>query len=240
MQIVSAVSGTLLNAATVTVGGVCGALLGDRLPNRLHESLFGVLGLFTVLIGLEDVVNKGNPLILLGALLLGTIIGETANLEGKLTFFGDRLQGMFAKEGSTLSEAFVTSSLVFCVGPLSIIGSLDNGLKGDITKLALKSTLDGFSALAFGAALGWGVLLSVATILIYQGAISLGAHALAPVLNANPQTIVELTAAGGLILIAIGLKLLKIRDLRVVNMLPALIVSPALVLLVAAWPHFVH
>lgn len=240
VQILGAVSGTLLNAGTVTVGGVAGSLLGDRLPRRIHDSLFGVLGLFTVLIGLDDAINHGNPLILLGALLLGTLLGEAANLEGKLNSFGDRLQGMFAREGSTLSEAFVTSSLVFCVGPLSIIGSLDNGLNGDITKLALKSTLDGFGALAFGAALGWGVLLSVATILIYQGAISLGAHALAPVLNANPQTIVELTAAGGLILVAIGFKLLKMRDLRVVNMLPALLLAPVLVIVVAAWPHLFH
>lgn len=240
MQILGAVSGTLLNASTVTVGGIAGSLLGDRLPQRLHDSLFGVLGLFTVLIGLDDAVNHGNPLILLGALLLGVLVGEAANLEGKLNAFGDLLQKMFAREKSTLSEAFVTSSLVFCVGPLSIIGALDNGLKGDITKLALKSTLDGFSALAFGAALGWGVLLSVATVLIYQGAISLGAHALAPVLNANPQTIVALTATGGLILVAIGIKLLKIRDLRVVNMLPALLIAPILVILVAAWPHIVR
>lgn len=240
MQILGAVSGTLLNAGAVTVGGVLGSLLGDRLPKQLHDSLFGVLGLFTALIGLDDAVNHGNALILLGALLLGVLLGEAANLEGKLNAFGDRLQKLFAREGSTISEAFVTSSLVFCVGPLSIIGALDNGLQGDVTKLALKSTLDGFAALAFGAALGWGVLLSVATILIYQGAISLAAHALAPVLSANPQTIVELTAAGGLILVAIGLKLLKIRDLRVVNMLPALVVAPILVIIIAAWPHIMR
>ena len=240
MHILDSTSGTLLNAATVAIGGVAGALLGDRLPKRLHESLFGVIGLFAALIGLDDAINKGNPLILLGALLLGVLLGEAADLEGKLSALGDRVQGVFAKEGSTISEAFVTSSLVFCVGPLSIIGALDNGLNGDVTKLALKSTLDGFTALAFGAALGWGVLLSVATILIYQGAISIGAHAVAPALNANPQTIVELTATGGVILVAIGLKLLKIRDLRVVNMLPALVVSPILVFLVATWPHLVR
>lgn len=240
MQILGAVSGTLLNAGAVLVGGLAGSLLGDRLPQRLHDGLFGVLGLFTVLVGLDDAVNHGNALILLGALLLGMLLGEAANLEGKLNAFGDRIQKLFAREGSTISEAFVTSSLVFCVGPLSIIGALDNGLNGDITKLALKSTLDAFAAFAFSATLGWGVLLSVATVLIYQGAISLGAHALAPILNANPQTIIELTAAGGLILVAIGLKLLKIRDLRVANMLPALLVAPALAIAVASWPHIVR
>jgi len=232
-----AIDGTLLNAVTVLVGGLAGVLLGNRLPARMHDSLFSVLGLFTVLIGLLDALGTKNPLVLLGALLIGTLLGEAADLEGHLNRFGDRLQRMFAREGSTLSEAFVASSLVFCVGPLSILGALDNGLHGDVTKLAIKATLDGFGALAFGAALGWGVLLSIGTILVYQGSISLAAHALAPLLSANPQTLIELTATGGLILVAIGLRLLKIRDLRVANMLPALVISPLLVAALALWPH---
>lgn len=232
-----AISGTLLNALTVLIGGLLGTVLGDRLPERVHESLFGVLGLFTVLIGLLDAVTTKNPLILLGALLVGTLLGELGNLEGGLNRLGDRVQKALARDGSTVSEAFVTSSLVFCVGPLSILGALDNGLSGDITKLAIKATLDGFVALAFSAALGWGVLLSIGVILIYQGTISLSAHAVAPLLNGNPQTITELTAVGGLILVAIGLKLLKIRDLRAGNMLPALVLAPVLVAVLAVLPH---
>ena len=239
MAIFSAINGTLLNAVTVLLGGTLGTFLGDRLPSRIQDSFFGVLGLFTVLIGLLDAVTTKNPLILLGSLLLGTLIGELANIEDALNRFGDRVQRALAREGSKVSEAFVTSSLVFCVGPLSILGALDNGLKGDVTKLAIKATLDGFAALAFSAALGWGVLLSIAVILIYQGGISLGAHFIAPALSANPQTITELTAAGGLILVAIGLKLLKIRDLRVANMLPALVMAPVLVALVALAPRVV-
>src|SRR5215831_6716543 len=122
MEALRALDGTLLNALTVLIGGTLGALLGDRLPGRMHDSLFAVLGLFTVLIGLLDALATKNPLILLGALLLGTIIGEAADLDGRLTWLGDRLQRVFAREGSRLSEAFVTSSLVFCVGPLSILG----------------------------------------------------------------------------------------------------------------------
>ena len=232
-----AISGTLLNALTVLIGGLLGTVLGDRLPERVHESLFGVLGLFTVLIGLLDAVTTKNPLILLGARLVGTLRGELGNLEGGLNRLGDRVQKALARDGSTVSEAFVTSSLVFCVGPLSILGALDNGLSGDITKLAIKATLDGFAALAFSAALGWGVLLSIGVILIYQGTISLSAHAVAPLLNGNPQTITELTAVGGLILVAIGLKLLKIRDLRAGNMLPALVLAPVLVAVLAVLPH---
>lgn len=239
MALFSTLSGTLLNVATVIVGGVLGVLLGHRLPSRIQESLFGVLGLFTVLIGLLDAFTTKNPLIVLGALLLGTLVGEVLDLEARLNRFGDRVQALMARDGrpSRISEAFVTSSLVFCIGPLSILGPLDNGLLGDITKLAIKSTLDGFGALAFGAALGPGVLLSALVILIYQGGISLGAHALAPLLTSNTNVITELTATGGLILVAIGLKLLKIRDLRVANLLPALIFAPLLVALVAVLPH---
>jgi uncharacterized membrane protein YqgA involved in biofilm formation len=233
------VDGTLLNALTVLIGGLAGTLMGNRLPERIHESLFGVLGLFTVLIGLMDALTTKNPLVLLAALLVGTLIGEAADLQGGLNRFGDRVQRIFDREGSTISEAFVTSSLVFCVGPLSILGALDNGLHGDITKLAIKATLDGFAALAFSAALGWGVLLSIGTILVYQGLVSLGAQAIAPLLATNPQTITELTATGGLILVAIGLKLLKVRDLRVANLLPALVIMPLLVAALTLWPKLV-
>jgi uncharacterized membrane protein YqgA involved in biofilm formation len=237
MAFLPPVNGTLLNALTVLVGGTLGALVGNRLPQRIHEALFGVLGLFTVLIGFMGALTTKNPLLLLGSLLLGVIVGEIINLEGGLERAGDWLQKRMARSGSTLSEAFVTASLVFCVGPLSILGSLDNGLSGDTTKLVIKATLDGFAALAIGATLGWGVLLSIITILVYQGGLSLSAHAIAPLLTSNPDAVIELTAAGGLILVAVGLKLLKIRDLRVANYLPALVFAPLLVAAVALWPR---
>jgi uncharacterized membrane protein YqgA involved in biofilm formation len=237
MAFISSVNGTLLNALTVLLGGIIGSLAGDRLPQRIHEALFGVLGLFTVLIGLLSAITTKNPLILLGSLLLGTIIGEIINIESGLERAGDWLQKRLAHSGSTLSEAFVSASLVFCVGPLSILGSLDNGLSGDTTKLVIKATLDGFAALAFGATLGWGVLLAIITVLLYQGGLSLGAHAIAPLLMSNADAITELTATGGLILVAVGLKLLKIRDLRVANYLPSLVFAPLLVATVALWPH---
>jgi len=246
----SSVNGTLLNTLTVLIGGSLGALIGDRLPVRFREALFGALGLFTVLIGLLDAITTKNPLIVLGALLLGVLIGETLNIERGLEWLGGwaqrRLTGGNATEAdaptspSRIGEAFVASSLVFCVGPLTILGALDNGLNGDITKLAIKATLDGFTALAFGATLGWGVLLSALTVLLVQGAISLAARAVAPALDANPAALVELTATGGLLLMAIGLKLLKVRDLRVGNWLPALVVAPLLVAALAYWQTVVH
>lgn len=237
MTLFTAVNGTLLNALTVLVGGVFGSLVGDRLPQRVHDSLFGVLGLFTVLIGLLGALATKNALLLLGSLLIGTLLGELINIESGLEHLGDWLQRKLARSGSTLSEAFVTASLVFCVGPLSILGSLDNGLSGDTTKLVIKATLDGFAAIAFGATLGWGVLLAIITVLLYQGGLSLGAHEIAPLLTAHIETITEMTAVGGLILVAVGLKLLKIRELRVANLLPALVVSPLLVTAVILWPQ---
>lgn len=229
VAILSSVSGTLINALTVLIGGTIGSLIGDRLPKRIHEALFGALGLFTVLIGLMSAFTTKNSLILLGSILLGVLVGEALNIERGLQRLGDWAQKKLARPGSTVSEAFVTASLIFCVGPLSILGSLDNGLRGDTTKLVIKATLDAFASLAIGATLGWGVLLSLVVILIYQGGLSLLAHTIAPALNANPDTIIELTATGGLLLVAIGLKLLNIRDLRVANWLPALVAAPLLV-----------
>ena len=235
----SATDGTLLNVATVLIGGTIGTLAGDRLPARVHDSLFGVLGLFVILIGLLDAFTTKNPLIMLGALVVGTMLGEALNIEAGLVHVGEWAQKRFAREGSTFSNAFVTSSLVFCVGPLSILGSLDNGLSGDFTKLAIKSVLDGLGALAFSAALGYGVLLSAGVILIYQGGISLAARFIAPALMANPRSITEMTAVGGLMLVAIGLRILNIRDLRVASMLPALALAPLLVAVLSLVPHFV-
>ncbi len=248
----SSVDGTLLNTLTVLIGGSLGALIGDRLPVRFREALFGALGLFTVLIGLLSALTTKNPLIVLGALLLGVLIGEALNIERGLERLGAwaqrRLTATPTASGtdsavaakataapSRIGEAFVTASLVFCVGPLTILGSLDNGLSGDVTKLAIKATLDGFTALAIGATLGWGVLLSALAVLLVQGAISLAARAVAPALDANPAALVELTATGGVLLMAIGLKLLKLRDLRVANWLPALLVAPLLVAALTLW-----
>ncbi len=219
----------MLNALTVLVGGLIGWKVGDRIPRRIAESLFSVLGLFTILLGLLDAFTTKNSLVVLGALLIGTLLGELADLDGALARFGDRLQSRFAQNGSPVGEAWVTSSLVFCVGPLSILGSFANGLHGDATTLAVKATLDGFAALAFSATLGWGVLLSIGTILVYQGALSLSASLLAPVLSTTPEAITELTATGGLILVALGMRLLKLREFRVASMLPALLVAPAIV-----------
>ncbi|HEX8597402.1 MAG TPA: DUF554 domain-containing protein [Chloroflexia bacterium] len=236
------ISGTLLNVLTVLVGGMLGLLVGGRLPERFQGIIFNGLGLATLLIGMQNALTTGNILVLLGGILIGGLIGEWLRLDYRLDNLGNYLQKRLAgdtnrKGSATFSEAFVTSSLIFCVGPLTILGSIQNGISGDITFLAIKSMLDGFAAFAFAASLGWGVLVSSVTVLVYQGALSLIASlAMSGVPSRDNPYIIEMTAAGGLIILGVGLRLLNIKELKLANYLPALAVAPALVWLLEHWP----
>lgn len=226
--------GTLINTLTVLIGGTLGTLLGHRFPQRMQETIFAALGLFTLFIGMSSAFATGNALIVLGSLLLGALIGETIQLEDKLERFGEWLRDKLVKNqargsGSRFVEGFVTASLVFCVGPLTIQGAIEDGLIGDYTKLAIKSMMDGFAALAFATTLGPGVLGSIIVILGFQGGISLLAS-LGTNLFTDPM-IAELTATGGVVLLAIGFRLLELKQIRAANLLPALFVAPAAVAL---------
>lgn len=227
-----ALSGTLLNAATVLVGGVLGTFLGDRLPARIRENVVRGVGLFTLAMGAKFALETSNLLYLLGSILLGGILGSLGDLDRRLGALGDALQRRFHREGrtSTVSEAFVTAAIVFCVGPLTFLGSIQNGLTGDASLLTIKSVLDGFTAVALAATLGWGVLLTIAVILVYQGGLALGAATLARALSETQ--LVEMNAVGGLLILGVGLKLLSIRDVKVADFLPAILVAPLLVAIV--------
>lgn len=228
-----ALSGTLLNAATVLAGGLLGTLLGDRLPVRVRENVVRGVGLFTLAMGTKFALETSNLLYLLGSILIGGILGVVLGIDDRLVALGDALQRRFHREGraSTVSDAFVTASIVFCVGPLTFLGSIQNGLTGDAGLLTIKSVLDGFTAIALAATLGWGVLLTVIVILLYQGGLALGASALSGVLTA--AQLVEMSAVGGLLILGVGLKLLSIRDVKVADYLPAILVAPILVAVVA-------
>lgn len=236
------ISGTLLNVFTVLMGGTFGLLVGGRLPERFQSIIFNGLGLATMLIGVQNALKTGNILILLGSILVGGLLGELLQLDQHLENLGSILQKRLAGDASgkgaaTFSEAFVTSSLVFCVGPLTILGAIQNGINGDISFLALKSMLDGFAAFAFAASLGWGVLVSGVTVLLYQGALSLLAWGLmSGVPNRDNPYIVEMTAAGGLIILGVGFRLLNIKELKLANYLPALAVAPTIVWVLEHWP----
>jgi uncharacterized membrane protein YqgA involved in biofilm formation len=165
---------------------------------------------------------------MLGAILLGGIIGSLIGVDARLNQLGEALQRRFARGGtSTVAEAFVTASIVFCVGPLTFLGSIQNGLAGDPSLLTVKSVLDGFTAIALAATLGWGVLLTIPLILVYQGGLALGASLFVGLLS--DLQLREMSAVGGLLIIGVGLKLLAIRDVKVADFLPAIIVSPLVV-----------
>jgi uncharacterized membrane protein YqgA involved in biofilm formation len=222
-------TGTLINAVTVFIGGVLGVMLGPRFPQRMQETVFASLGLFTMVIGFSSALATGNPLIVLGSLLLGALIGEWIRLDVRLEELGGWLQRRLAggddpAQASRFIQGFVTASLVFCVGPLTIQGAIEDGLTGDYTKLAIKAMLDGFAALAFAATLGPGVLASIIVILFFQGGISLLARMGSGVFT--EAMVAELTATGGVVLLAIGLQLLDIKKIRAANLLPALFVAP--------------
>jgi hypothetical protein len=225
---VGVLTGTLLNAATVLIGGLVGTVVGDRLPERLRENVVRGVGVFVVAMGVKFAIDTSNLLFMLGAILLGGIIGSLIGVDAWLTQLGETLQQRFARgRTSTVAEAFVTASIVFCVGPLTFLGSIQNGLAGDATLLTVKSVLDGFTAIALAATLGWGVLLTVPLILLYQGGLAVGASLFAGILS--DLQLREMSAVGGLLLIGVGLKLLAIRDIKVADFLPAIIVSPLVV-----------
>lgn len=230
------VTGTLINAGTVLVGTAIGTLVGERMPQRIRETVMDGLGLVTLLVGvyqglaafrppLTELPGDSFPVVLIGSILVGGIVGELVGIEKGLNGAGEALRRRFGGAQSRFTEGFVVASLVFCVGPLTILGSLQDGLFGDYSLLAIKAMLDGFAALAFASALGWGVGFSILVILVYQGGLSLAAGSVGDVFT--PITIGAITAAGGVLILAIGLRLLQVREIRVANLLPALAFAPA-------------
>jgi len=225
-------TGKLLNIATVLIGGVIGSLFGARIPEQLKSTVISGMGLFTAAMGLQMFLNTENPLIVLGALLIGTLLGEWWRIEEGLHRLGEFLERKFSREEEDGSNKFVrgflTASLLFCVGPMTILGSIQDGLTGDYNLLAVKSVLDGFASMAFASTLGVGVLFSTIIILIYQGGISLLAAQLDALVT--PSMMNELTATGGVILLGLAISsLLEIKKIRLGNMLPALAIAPLIV-----------
>jgi uncharacterized membrane protein YqgA involved in biofilm formation len=241
--------GTVVNVATVLAGSSIGVLLGNRLPQRTRDVVTDGLGLVTLLIGalsaatvrdhrLASAVGTSAPvLIVLGSLLIGGVAGSLLRVEDRLELFGSRLQtrlvgGSGSAERRRFVEGFVAASLLFCIGPLTVLGSLSDGLGNGADQLILKATLDGFASIAFAASLGWGVAASALVVLVVQGTLTLLAALLGDLLP--DAQLAALTATGGLLLVGVGLRLLRIRSVPVADLLPALAVAPLLVAIVAA------
>ena len=225
-------TGTLINVAAVLVGTAIGVLFGSRLPGTVQQRVLAGLGMVTLVLGIDNALAwreepKRLVLAVMFAVLVGGIAGELIGIEARLQRLGDRLQERFASDAdghSRISEAFFTASLLFCVGPLTVLGSIDDGLRGDIELLMTKSVLDGFASIALAAALGPGVALAALSVLVIQGGLSLGAGLFEDLLTGN--ALAALTSAGGVLIIGISLRLLEIKDVKVGNYLPALIFAP--------------
>jgi len=229
-------AGTLLNVATVLLGTTLGLLVGARMPSRIQSSLTAALGLFVLAIGTSMAIETfgsnvpaGEGLAVLAALLAGVVVGELLRLQDGLEALGAWFQERLSRgsEPSRVAAGFVTASLVFCVGPLTVLGSLQNGLSGDITLLSTKSLLDGVASIAFAAALGPGVYLSAITVLVIQGSIAGLAFLLSGVMDG--PTVTAISSVGGLILLGVGVRLLEVKSLPVANFLPALLLAPLFV-----------
>lgn len=238
--------GTVVNVVAVLAGAGLGVLLGHRLPDRTRTTVTEALGLVTLVIGalnvvaildrpFKDAVGDEWPLlVVLGALVLGGIIGSLARLEERLESLGGWLKTRLVRDQGAhgrFVEGFVTSSLLFCIGPLAILGALSDGLGEGREQLMLKSALDFFASVAFASTLGWGVAASALAVGVYQGAMTLAGVALGSVMP--DSLIASITATGGMLLLGVGFRLLEIRRMRVADLLPALVVAPLLTELVS-------
>lgn len=222
-------TGTLINLVAVIVGSLLGVLLGHRFPERIRQTVVAGLGLFTFGLGIQMFLKAENILVVLGSLLIGAILGEWWKIEDGLHSLGTWLEAKFMKGDNAgqakFVRAFLTASLLFCIGPMAILGSIDDGLKGNYQILAVKSVLDGFASLAFASSLGIGVMFSILPLLVWQGGITLLAFQVQSIFTASMMN--EMSATGGLILMAIAIgSLLEIKPIRSGNFLPALALAP--------------
>ena len=218
--------GTLINVVAIVVGTLVGFALKQRLPERISSIAVQCLGLVTALIGLKMVITTQNPLIILVSMVTGGILGELLRIEESLDKLGAKVEAKFSKEHGTFAKAFVTSTLLYCVGPMAIVGSLQDGLRGDYSVLLTKSVMDGIASVAFASTLGIGVLFSTLPLAAYQGGITIGASLLEPCLTSS--MINEMTATGGLLILGIAMNMLQIAKIRVGNLLPAILIAAIL------------
>ena len=242
--------GTLVNVVTVLVGSTIGVLVGHRLPERTRTVVTDGLGLVTLLIAAtsaaairndawaEAVGDSAPLLIVLGALLVGGIVGSLLRLEDRLEGLGGWLQRRLTPQDGSggrarFIEGFVTASIIFCTGPLTILGSITEGVGQGADQLLLKSALDGFAAIAFAASFGWGVAATALTVLTVQGSLTALAALLGDFLS--DAELAALTTTGGLLLVGVALRLLALKQVKVADLLPALVIAPVLTTAVAYW-----
>jgi uncharacterized protein len=224
-------TGTVINTLAILVGGTLGALVGNRLPPGIRTIVIQGVGLVTLVVGVEMALGTENVLLLLGSVLIGGILGQWWQIEERLERFGGWLESRASRypllTRGDFVRGFVTASLVFCVGPMAVVGSMQEGITGDATLLVLKSVLDLFTSVAFAASLGMGVTFAAGAVLLLQGGLTLSAGVLQGLLS--EAMVVEMTAVGGVMLLGIGLLILDIKRVKVANLMPGLAIAPMLV-----------
>lgn len=217
--------GTIVNTIAIIVGSLVGLLFGQALPEKMKRTVIQGIGLSVLLIGGSMALQTKNPLIVIASLVIGGIIGEWIDIELRLQNLGKLLENKFSKGDTAtgFTKAFVTTSMIYCVGAMAIMGSLESGLKGTYNILLAKSMLDGISALVFASSMGVGVMVSAIPVFIYQGAITLMAGLLQGLLS--PLVISEMGATGGLLIVGIGINILEIKEIKVGNLLLGIFIT---------------
>jgi hypothetical protein len=221
--------GTLVNTGTVIAGSLIGLAIGDRLPERIKSSVLTALGLITLWIGITMVIRGTRPLVIVASLIAGGVIGELLALERRIESVGAWLKVRSGSGSGGFVRGYVTASLLFCVGPMTVVGSIQDGTTGDATLLLTKSVMDGFAAVALAATTGVGVLFSAITVFIIQGGLTILGRWLAAL--TVPAALDQLSCVGGLIIMGLGFRLLGLKDVPVANYLPALVIIALIVTL---------
>ncbi|MCR4402447.1 MAG: DUF554 domain-containing protein [Firmicutes bacterium] len=217
-------TGTAINVATVLAGTALGLALRRKTPDRMAHTVVQGVGVFTIFIGMSMALETKDVLVALFSMAIGSAVGTAVDIEGWLERTASRVEARFARgESGTLARGFIASSLLFCVGPMAILGSIQDGLTGDYRLLVTKAIMDGFCSIAFAATLGIGVALSAGVILVYQGTLTLAATGIKAFLS--DAAVREMTAVGGLLIVGIGVDMLGIKKIHVANMLPAIAVA---------------
>lgn len=226
--------GTVINAAAIVLGGLLGLLFRRGIPENFNQTIQSALGIVVVAIGIQYAVQAEHWAVLGISLALGAVVGEWRQWDQGLQLMGDKVQKVLKASEGSFVQGFISASLLFCVGAMAIVGALEDGLTGKYDVLMVKALLDGIFAVVFGANLGAGVIFSALPVLLYQGAISLGAVWLKPLLT--PELMNTINSLGGLLIAALGLNIIGITKIRIANLLPALILAPIIMILMATVP----
>lgn len=222
--------GSIVNAVAIIIGGTAGSIVKKGISERFSNLIISALGLLTLALGMMFAIESKNILVVVFSLVIGAVLGEWADIEKRMNDLGDYIQDKLKVGEGSFSEGFVAASLLFCVGSMAIMGSLQSGLMNDHKILFTKAVMDGVIAVVFSSTMGIGVALSFAPVLVYQGSIALLASVVSPYLST--EVVTEMTATGGILLLGVGMNILNLRKIKVGNMLPAIFIPIILMLFI--------